>query len=71
MLHSIASKAITTHVIEKEIIKENEAKLAVKPKSSGISVKENLLSKVDKKNISFTARNGKPNKTIASVIGKK
>ncbi len=71
LLHSIASKAITTHVIEKEIIKENEAKLALKPKTSGNSVKENLVTKIDKKNTTFTPRNAKTSRLTTALTGKK
>lgn len=73
LLHSIASKAITTHIIEKEIAKENEAKQAAKPKISGNSVKENLFSKIDKKNVSFTSRiaNNKASRITTNLAGKK
>jgi len=55
-LHSIASKAIITHLTEKEIIKENEKKISTQKKSSGNSFKEYINTKNDKKNINTISK---------------
>jgi len=65
ILHSIASKAITTHLVEKEILKENETKVG-NSKTSQYSNKDNNIIK---KNVSFTSRNLKTTKT--SMLGLK
>lgn len=53
MLHTTASRAITTHIIEREINKENEEKLKKKIFNTN---KDPISGKGDKKNVNLFSK---------------